>query len=126
MNVKYFALAGLALVAVGLIGDAVLADTPGETAFRNRCGNCHSLKPGAFSIAPDLTGVIGRKAGSAMGYQYSPALRDAGFVWTPEKLMEWLASPHNTVQQTEMPFPGLESEKERAAIIEFLNQRHAK
>ena len=126
MNAKHFVAASLALAAIGFIGDTALADAPGEAAFRNRCAGCHSLKPGGFAIAPNLTGVIGRKAGSAKDYQYSPALRNAGFVWTPEKLMEWLASPHTAVPQAEMPFPGLKSEKERADIVEFLNQRHAK
>ena len=126
MNAKHLVVAGLAFVVVGFIRDAALADATGEAAYRNRCANCHSLKPGVFSIAPNLTGIIGRKAGSANGYQYSPALRDAGFVWTVEKLMEWLASPHDAVRETEMPFPGLKSEKERADIVEFLNRPRAK
>ena len=126
MNAKYFVVASRTLVAVGFIGHGALAAAPGEAAFRNRCATCHSLTSGVSSIAPDLTGVIGRKAGSVKDYQYSPALRNAAFVWTPEKLNEWLASPHNAVPETEMAFPGLKSEKERADIVEFLKQRQAK
>ncbi|HVO27145.1 MAG TPA: c-type cytochrome [Candidatus Margulisiibacteriota bacterium] len=125
MSAKHLVVASLAL-ALGLIGEAARADAPGEADFRNRCASCHSLKPGAFAIAPSLAGVIGRTAGSAKGYQYSPALRDAGFVWTPEKLTEWLASPHSAVPRTEMPFPGIKSARERADIVEFLEQRQAK
>ncbi len=125
MKTTYFVV-GLALA--GFLGPAtVRADSPpGEALFKSRCANCHSLTPGLSSIAPDLRGVIGRQAGSVKGYQYSPALRDAGFVWTPEKLTEWLASPHNAAPETEMAFPGLKSEKERAEVVEFLKQFHAK
>ncbi len=126
MNAKPLLVASVTLAAVGLIGAAALASAPGETAFRDRCANCHSLTPGMSSVAPDLAGVVGRKAGSVKDYQYSPALRDATFVWTPQKLTEWLAAPHNAVPETEMAFPGIKSEKERADIVEFLKQRPAK
>ena len=127
MNPKYVVVAGLALMAVGFVGRAAHADAKaGEAVFKSRCANCHSLTTGLSSIAPDLTGVVGRKAGSLKDYQYSPALRDASFVWTPAKLNEWLASPHNAAPETEMAFPGLKSEKERADVVEFLEQRKAK
>lgn len=126
LNAKYVVVVGLALVAVGCIGKAAHAAAAGEAVFKSRCANCHSLTRGLSSIAPDLTDVVGRKAGSLKDYQYSPALRDASFVWTPAKLNEWLASPHNAAPETEMAFPGLKSEKERAEVVEFLEQRHAK
>ena len=126
MNAHDLLAVNLVLMVIGLSGEAALGDTRGEAVFRNRCASCHSLKPGVFSIAPSLNGIVGRKAGTVKDYQYSPALRDASFVWTPHKLMEWLASPHSTVPATEMPFPGLQSEQERASIVQFLEQQHAK
>ncbi len=119
MNAKHLLVASLALG--GFAAAAVRADTvAGDAVFKSRCTNCHSLIPGLSTVAPDLTGVVGRKAGSLKGYQYSPALRNAGFVWTAEKLDQWLTSPHKAVAETEMAFPGLKSEKERGAVIEFL------
>ncbi len=126
MNVKHLLVASLALTAAGFVAAAALAAAPGEAAFRDRCANCHSLTVGMSSVAPDLAGIVGRKAGSVKDYQYSPALRNAAFVWTPEKLTEWLAAPHNAVPETEMAFPGIKSGKERADIVEFLKQRPAK
>lgn len=127
MNAKYVVVASLTLMAVGFMGQAAHADaTAGEALFKSRCANCHSLTPGQSSIAPDLTGVVGRKAGSLKDYRYSAALHGASFVWTPAKLNEWLASPHNAAPETEMAFPGLKSEKERADVVEFLEQRRAK
>ena len=127
MNTKCFVVAALALMAIGFLGQAAqAAPTAGETVFRQRCANCHSLTPGVSSVAPDLAGVIGRKAGTLKDYSYTPALRNADFVWTPEKLTEWLISPHNVVPETEMTFPGLKSDKERAEVVEFLKQHRAK
>lgn len=127
MNTKCM-IVGLALIGVGVVGPSVgRADAvAGEAVFKSRCANCHSLTPGLSSIAPDLMGVVGRKAGSLKDYRYSPALHDADFVWTPEKLGGWLQSPHNAVPETEMSFPGLKDEKERAEVVEFLKQRRAK
>jgi cytochrome c len=100
-----------------------LADEPtGEDIYRTTCANCHSLTRGMSTVAPDLHGVIGRKAGSVPAYNYSPALKDAEFVWTREKLIEWIASPHNVVPETEMSFPGLPDAKKRAQVVDFLGQ----
>jgi cytochrome c len=98
------------------------AEPTGEELYRTKCANCHSLTPGMSTVAPDLHGVIGRKAGTVAAYDYSPALKQAAFVWTPEKLTEWLGSPHNVVPETEMSFPGLPDAKERAAVVNFLQQ----
>jgi cytochrome c2 len=110
-----------------MIQTAARAETsPGEAVFRARCANCHSLTRGLSTIAPDLTGVVGRKAGALKDYQYSAALRSADITWTLEKLDQWLRSPHRVVVETEMAFAGLADEKERRDVIEFLKQRVAK
>jgi cytochrome c2 len=113
-----------ALVLAATYGFA--AEPTGEDLYRAKCANCHSLTPGMSTVAPDLHGVIGRKAGTVPAYDYSPALKQAAFVWTPEKLTQWLGSPHNVVPETEMSFPGLPDTKERAAVVNFLQQLGAK
>ena len=51
------------------------------------CRACHQIGPNAkIAVGPVLNGVIGRKAGTYPGYEYSPANRDSGIVWTPEEL----------------------------------------
>jgi cytochrome c2 len=98
----------------------------GEKIFKSRCANCHSLTPGQSTLAPDLAGVVGRKAGSLKDYKYSPALQNADFVFTREKLEQWLKAPHNVVPETEMTFTGLKSETERVDVVEFLIQHAPK
>ena len=126
MTKARFVILGLALAA--LIEPATLqADmAPGEEVFLTRCAKCHSLTRGQPSTAPDLTGVVGRRAGALKGYRYTPALRHAHFVWTPQKLDEWLTEPHYAAPETEMAFTGLKSAQDRADVIEFLQHLHAK
>jgi cytochrome c2 len=105
---------------VGTGRDAHAEATEGEKIFRTQCANCHSLTPGVSSIAPDLHGVLGRKAGSLNDFKYSADLKGADFNWTAKKLDEWLKSPHQAAPETDMAFKGLASEKDRAQTIEFL------
>jgi cytochrome c len=121
MNARTMALAGIVVALQGSgVGTARADVKSGEEIFRTKCANCHSLTPGLSTIAPDLRGVVGRKAGSLKGFTYSAALQNADFVWTPEKLEQWLQSPHQVAAETEMPFKGLKNEKKRAAVIEYL------
>src|SRR5262249_19683174 len=56
---------------------ATSEETSGDTAagrqvFR-KCQACHSLEPGKNMLGPSLGGLMGRKAGSEAGYNYSSA-----------------------------------------------------
>ena len=63
----------------------------GAVQFAERCAACHALDRN--KIGPLLGDVVGRAAGSAPGYDYSPALRAAGIRWSAEALNRWLAGP---------------------------------
>lgn len=69
---------------------------PGEAAFRQRCATCHSTTVGENRIGPSLHGVGNRRAGTATGFNYSEAIKQAGskgLVWTPTTLDPFLADP---------------------------------
>src|SRR5215831_2576308 len=57
-----------------------------ELAFNNACRTCHSTRDGDDRLGPNLHNILGRKAGSLPSYNYSNAMKDAGFVWDEEKL----------------------------------------
>ena len=61
----------------------------GEDVFR-QCRSCHEVGPNAKSkIGPALNGIIGRKAGTVEGFNYSPvnkAAGEKGLVWTEAEL----------------------------------------
>ena len=72
----------------------------GAALFRQQCGACHVIDPGSPGgrQGPHLRGVVGRKAGSVEGFQYSAALKGADFVWDEEKLDAYLTNPQNIVK----------------------------
>jgi cytochrome c2 len=121
------------LVAAFALGAALVppaaraAERSGAAVFKQYCAQCHSLEPGVNRHAPTLAGVIGRRAGTLPGFEYSPALQlqKRGLVWDGKTLDEWLRDPHAAVAEAGMPFEGLKDAEQRRAVIEFL-EREAK
>ena len=48
-----------------------------KTVFNNNCRTCHSINEGDNRLGPNLHQIIGRKSGSADGYNYSSAMKRA-------------------------------------------------
>ncbi len=99
----------------------------GETVFK-QCKICHAVGPGAKAgVGPEQNNLIGSVAGSRPGYNYSPAMKEAGakgLVWTPENLNKYLESPKAMVPGTKMVFPGLKNAKDREDVIAYLETQH--
>ena len=94
-----------------------------QQAFNNACRTCHMVKEGDNRLGPNLHKVIGRKAGSLPDYNYSSAMKEAGFVWDKEKLERFIANPDEVVPGNSMkPYSGLASSDDRTKIIAFLAQ----
>jgi cytochrome c oxidase assembly protein subunit 11 len=107
-----------------------LANAPPDVArgrqlFAERCSACHDLN--ANKLGPRLGSVVGRRAGSAAGYAYSPALRNAGLVWSTDTLDRWLANPRSFVPGTKMPIRVLDapSRKDIIGYLQTLSGGHA-
>ena len=94
----------------------------GRQVFR-KCQACHSLDPGKNTLGPSLADLMGRKAGSVEGYNYSPAMKQANITWDPKTLDTYLADPGKTLPGNKMPFPGLKTDHDRADVIAFLASR---
>lgn len=106
--------AGLALPAAAAeVGDAAR----GEQAYEARCGGCHALA--ADRVGPRHAGLIGRRAGSAPDFDYSPALRASTLVWDAPLLTRWLADPEAVVPGQRMGYR-LGDAQLRADIVAFL------
>jgi cytochrome c len=85
------------------------------------CAACHRFKAEEGTlIGPHLEGVFGRRAASVEGFDYSPALRESGLVWTPRSLEAWLANPARFVEGTTMAFAGYASPDDRRDLIAWL------
>ncbi len=86
-----------------------------HTAYRSEIGD-HGLT---------LWRVVGRRAASVKGYDYSPALRAlgrTGHVWSEAQLDAFLADPRAAVPGTSMTFPGFKNTQDRADLIAFLKR----
>ncbi|WP_199170548.1 cytochrome c family protein [Caulobacter sp. FWC2] len=89
------------------------------------CQACHTIeKGGRNGIGPNLGGVIGRRAGSVAGFNYSAAMKNSGIIWDAKVLDEFLAAPTKKVPGTKMPISVLDPAK-RAALIAYLSSRPA-
>ena len=93
----------------------------GEKVFK-KCKACHSVEVGKNKVGPSLAGVIGRKAGTLEGYNYSAGMKEYGAVWDEKTLDTYLTKPKAVVPKTKMIFAGLSKEKDRANLIAFLKQ----
>ncbi|MBV8096304.1 MAG: cytochrome c family protein [Acetobacteraceae bacterium] len=111
------------LMAASLAFPAYAQDAAaGEKVF-TVCRACHQIGPGAKNgIGPELNGVVGRKAGSVEGYNYSPANKNSGLTWTPEELNTYLENPQGVVHGTKMAFAGVKDATQRKNLIAYLAQ----
>lgn len=92
-----------------------------------QCQLCHNLGKGeGKKIGPDLYGVVGRPVASESDFSYSSQLKAKGGTWTFDALNTWLTDPRADVPGTLMTFAGIPNEKQRAAIIAFLNSNSDK
>jgi cytochrome c len=95
--------------------------TSEQQIFNNACRTCHTIKEGDNRQGPNLYKIIGRKAGSQPDYNYSSAMKGAGFLWDEEKLEHFIASPDEVVPGNNMkPYSGLASTDDRKKVIAFL------
>jgi len=86
-----------------------------------RCRSCHTITEGGPSMTgPNLYGMFGRQTGAQAGYNYSAALRDAGFLWDGPQLDDWLENPRTFLKGTKMSFAGIPSPTDRRDVIAFL------
>lgn len=92
--------------------------TAGKLVF-NQCASCHSIN-GSNGIGPSLQGIVGRKAGSFPGFEYSRAMKANTTVWDAVSLDAYLGDPHVMAPGNLMPFLGLTDATQRANLIAYL------
>lgn len=82
-----------------------------------KCLACHTAKPDAGHLSgPNLWGVAGRPAGSALEYDYSDALAASGIIWDRYTLGAYVADPSGYLPGTRMVMAPIRNPDEQAAL----------
>lgn len=106
-------------VICGHPGPGFAADdvTSGQALYQSKCTGCHSVD--ADRIGPRHRNVVGRKVASVPGYDYSPALKKLGGVWTPDRLNRWLSGTQKMAPGSKM-YIEVDDSTQRRLIIAYL------
>ena len=107
----------LAVVTGPLDAQAAGDPVAGKAQYEGTCGGCHSLD--ANMVGPRHRGVVGRRPGTAPGYDYSTAVRRLGGVWTTERIDKWLQGPQVLAPGAKMYLTVTDAGK-RSNIIAYL------
>lgn len=102
-----------------------VADDDNELAFNGHCRECHSFEKDDNRLGPSLYGVIGRKAGTEKGFEYSEAVKNSGITWDAKLIDKWITDPNAVIPGNNMGtiFSGLKDAATRAKIIAFLKTK---
>jgi cytochrome c len=109
--------AALVVACLPFVASAAGDSARGRELYETRCIGCHSIE--ADRIGPRHRGLVGRRAGSVEGFDYSPALRAAAFVWDAAALERWLANPEATIPGQRMNYQ-VSDARDRADLIAYL------
>jgi hypothetical protein len=107
--------------------EAAAQDSPagdvsrGQIYFQQSCAVCHTttLGPGNSVIVkqgPSLVGIVGRRAGTGLSFNYTRVLSESGIVWDSASLDHFLTNPMQAVPGTLMPMPVPDAENRRNLI----------
>ena len=102
--------------------ETAAAADPGERLYRRHCSSCHGPDLDKQGDAPRLAGVIGRRAGSLEGYEFSEALGALDHVWTRDSLARFVADPEAFAPGTSMTELSVTSAEART-IVDFIGRR---
>jgi cytochrome c len=113
-----FALALAAVAALGLPAAAHAQD--GEAAFKRQCTICHATQAGQNKVGPSMAGIVGRKAGTIQGFQYSDAMKGSNITWDIDTLSKYIADPKAVVPNGKMVFAGVKKPEDVQLILEYI------
>lgn len=112
----------LTVVLAIQLSNAYAADMDaGRATFAARCASCHAVGPSARgAFAPQLNGIVGRRAASTTDFRYSAAMKNSGIVWSEQNLAAFLRGPSDVIPGTSMRFWGLSNEQQIANMLAYL------
>ena len=114
-------------IALLLVAGTVAAqsgnEARGERVFNQQCKICHAVeKSGPSPVGPNLSGLFGRKAVTAAGFEASDAMKASGIVWNESTLADYLKDPQTRLPGTTMVFNGMKQQAQLADVIAYLKK----
>jgi cytochrome c len=94
----------------------------GKAAFVRECAICHTVeKGGPNRFGPNLFGILGQKAGTVQGFNYTRAFKAAAeWTWNENLVAGWIGAPGQMVPGTAMGvFQGV-AQSDRDDIVAYL------
>src|SRR6516165_11117745 len=109
------------LLAIGAGPGFAQDAAEGEKVFAV-CKACHQVGDNAKNaVGPTLNGLIGRKAGSVEGFNYSEANKASGITWDEATFSEYIKDPKAKIPGTKMAFAGVKDEQKIKNLIAYLH-----
>jgi hypothetical protein len=93
----------------------------GQIYFQQSCAICHTTSLGTgdsvvVKQGPSLVGIVGRRAGTGLSFNYTRAMIESGLTWDTATLDRFLTSPMTVVPGTLMPMPVPDADNRRNLI----------
>ena len=93
----------------------------GQSDAAKLCGACHSFnKGGATMVGPNLYNVVMAPIAEGAGYDFSSGLKAKHGKWTFDDMSAWLKDPKGFAPGTKMAFAGINNDRQRADVIDYL------
>jgi len=119
LSMRKLVIAAGLVMAMPAVASAQDADA-GKAVF-NKCRACHAVGAGAKNmVGPQLNGIVGRKAASVEGFNYSDAMKAYGKTWDDATLDAYITDPKAAIPGNKMVFVGIKDEADRKNLIAFL------
>lgn len=84
-----------------------------------QCKACRSVEPGGRNgLGPNLSGIMGAKAGAKPGYAYPPG---HAAIEPPQSMDSFLQKPSAAIPRTKMMYAGMANPTARADVIAYLS-----
>jgi len=115
-----------ALWAAALAAPAFAQDVENGADVFKKCRACHQVGETAKNaVGPVLNGLIGRKAGSVEGFNYSDANKNSGVTWDEATFANYIKDPRAAMPGNKMAFAGIKDPEDIKDLTAFLKQYDA-
>lgn len=117
------AVLAIALGMTSLLAQAGAPDAAHGKQVYARCLACHAM---AWDrVGPRHCGLIGRRAGTVAGFDYSPAMKKSGLVWDEKTLNLFIKKPLKLVPGSSMTYDGVPDATDRTDLIAYLKKANS-